>query len=87
MNKHAAYIKWAKAEKVAPQNVRQIFPTKRELLEFWNDTKGLAWPEFYGESPWDTASFIASMAAGCEVTNTFVLNGEEYKAAMTYLND
>lgn len=84
MKKQDAMRKWEKAGKVTAENVKTIFPTRAELLEFWNDVKTLSWPEYYGCPPWDTASHIASMAAGSLVTNPHVLNSAEYKAAMSY---
>ena len=87
MNKQEAYRKYAKAEKATAENIKDIFPTKTELLEFYDDVKELRWPEFYGVSPWETASFIAYIAQGNTVTSPFVLGSPEYKAAMSYKSE
>jgi NAD(P)H-dependent FMN reductase len=87
MNKQEAYKKYAKAEKATAENIKAIFPTKAELLAFYDDVKGLCWPEFYGVSPWETASFIAHLAQRSGAASPFVLGSPEYKAAMSYKSE
>lgn len=37
------------------------FPTIEKLREFYEDTRGLAWPEFHGESPWGFSGMAAHL--------------------------
>lgn len=84
MKKQDAIAKYGPAMKATAANIREIFPTRQSILDFYRDVRGLAWPESFGASPWDTASMIAYIVAGGEVTNPAVLASDEYAAAKSY---
>lgn len=42
------------------------FPTIEKLHEFHEDTRKLAWPETFGQSPWEFASMVAHLMFTCE---------------------
>lgn len=31
-----------------------------QLIQFWNETKHLSWPEYYGQTPWESAAWHGS---------------------------
>jgi hypothetical protein len=85
MTNQQAIRKYRHLERVHSRaEIRQALPTLADLLAFWHEVKELSWPGSFGVSPWDYCSFIASMASGAEVTNTAVIDSEEYKIAMEY---
>lgn len=67
MNKRQALEKWGAATKLyfrTPiEEWKQVFPDKETLVEFWNDVKGICWPENCGQEPWGLASDIAYTVA------------------------
>lgn len=61
--KARALAKW-QPESVAEMSTRvevflKAYPSLERLEEFWNDVKGLSWPETYGSTPWPFATSVA----------------------------
>jgi len=69
-------------------DVVEALPTLEAMREFWGDIAHISWPENYGQSPWDTAAWIAglvdSVVTGEPITNPYVLSSEEYWIARAY---
>lgn len=42
------------------------FPTIERLHEFHEDTRNLAWPESFGQSPWEFSGMVAHLVFACE---------------------
>jgi len=65
MNEHkAALLKKYPREAVGGDRVAVFakqFPTIEKLREFHDDTRVLAWPEYFGESPWGFAGTVAHL--------------------------
>lgn len=63
MKKSAALEKYAKAAKLrfhdSLEKWQEIFPSVESLLCFYEDVKGLSWPENYGQSPFDDSFSVA----------------------------
>ena len=52
---------------VTAEDFRKVFPTRESIVQFWDDTKKLRWPESYGQTPWEFSSWVASgVALGSE---------------------
>lgn len=43
----------------SPADWQAVFPTAESLAVFWKETKGLSFPENYGQAPFDDAGSIA----------------------------
>jgi len=76
MVKYKARQKYHKLEGLVNYaDLPKLLPTKRELVQFWADVKELAWPEYYGSSPWSLASQVAYMVCNnCPVRD---IHGDE----------
>jgi len=62
ISKEKALAKWPRDPADQPGRVERfltVFPTLEKLREFWDDTRGLSWPESFGSSPWEFAGSVA----------------------------
>lgn len=57
LTKYAAACKLRFNQSAADWNA--VFPTVESLAVFWNETKGLSFPENYGQSPFDDVGSVA----------------------------
>jgi hypothetical protein len=60
--------------------------TREKLLEFYNDTKFLAWPENFGESPWEGTFAVAYAMVNGTASDYYAKYGKVYKDALALVN-
>lgn len=85
MTKDEAFEKYHEAAQVREYSeVKKVFPTREELVQFWDDVKHFSWPGSYGVSPWSMCGDVAYVVAGGTVTNPHVIASDYYKIAMSY---
>jgi hypothetical protein len=93
-HKQTVYRKWESMACLEPdwhgktflQQFAEKGWTREKLLEFFNDTKDLSWPEFYGESPWGGTFSVAYAMVNGTGSDYYLNHGKVYKDALTLVN-
>lgn len=88
MTKEQAHRKYAAAMKFRygspDSDLLAIFSDWKSLTRFAQDVGGHSYPGTYGDSPYDRAFSVAYMAQGGCISNSFVIDSDDYRLAMSY---